>query len=303
MTYFEFIQAQCANTDRPAGGAKNVMFRNLPVSSSGFYAWRKRATGQDPSTATVRRADLLVKITSIHQDSHFTYGSPRITAELRESGVVVTEKTVAAIMAAHGIAGISPRSFRASTTVVDRSAFTPPDLVDRQFDQGRLDAVWASDITYLTCGEGDVFLCAIRDEHSKRALGWTAADHMRAELVVDCLDMAIATRRDNVAGTIFHADRGGQFTSGDVANKCRESGLRQSVGRTGVCWDNACSESFWSLFKHEYYYRHTFTTRAELYVAIDRWMMYYNSRRRHSSIGQISPINYEDTVAALALAA
>jgi len=175
--------------------------------------------------------------------------------------------------------------------------------VDRQFDQGRLDAGWASDITYLTCGEGDVFLCAIRDEHSKRALGWTAADHMRAELVVDCLDMAVATRQDNVAGTIFHADRGSQFTSGDVAAKCRESGLRQSVGRTGVCWDNACSESFWSLFKHEYYYRHTFTTRAELYVAIDRWMMYYTCRRRHFNIGQISPINYEQDVATLAIAA
>jgi transposase InsO family protein len=159
--------------------------------------------------------------------------------------------------------------------------------VNRRFDQGRLDAVWASDITYLTCGEGDVYLCAIRDEHSKRALGWTAADHMRAELVVDCLDMAVRTRGHGVEGTIFHADRGAQYTGGDVADKCQESGLRQSVGRTGVCWDNACSESFWSTFKHEYYYRHAFATRAELYLAIDRWMVYYNSRRRHSSIGQV----------------
>lgn len=279
------------------------MFRNLPVSRSGFYAWRKRGTGGQLSAAAQRRADLLARILSIHKDSAGVYGSPRVTAELRASGIVVTERTVAAVMAAHGIAGISPRSFKMSTTVADRSALTPPDLVNRQFDQGRTDAVWASDITYLTCGEGDVFLCAIRDEHSKRALGWAAADHMRAELVVDCLQMAVTTRGDSVAGTIFHADRGSQFTSGDVADKCRESGLRQSVGRTGVCWDNACSESFWSLFKHEYYYRHAFATRAELYLAIDQWMHYYNSRRRQSSIGQQSPIDYEQTVALMALAA
>ena len=194
MTYFKFIAAEYAHLDSTVCSSKSVMFRNLPVSASGFYAWRRRVTGQAPSAATQRRADLLVKIMAIHQESDRTYGAPRITAELRESGTVVTEKTVAAIMAAHGIAGISPRTFKVPTTVVDQSAFMPPDLVNRHFDQGRTDAVWASDITYLTCGEGDVFLCAIRDEHSKRVLGWSAADHMRAELVVDCLDQAVATR-------------------------------------------------------------------------------------------------------------
>lgn len=243
MTYFELIAAECAQPAEDAGDvSKNVMFRNLPVSSSGFYAWRNRVTGTQLSAAAQRRVDLLVKIRSFHRDSAGTYGAPRITADLREAGERVTEKTVAAIMAAHGIAGISPRSFKVATTVVDPSALMPPDLVNRRFDQGRIDAVWASDITYLTCGEGDVYLCAIRDEHSKRVLGWTAADHMRADLVVDCLRMAIDTRGGNAAGTVFHADRGSQYTSGDVADFCQQFELKQSVGRTGVCWDNACSE-------------------------------------------------------------
>jgi putative transposase len=303
VTFFEFIEAEYATSDGTDNIRKSVMFRNLPVSASGFYAWRARVSGQRRSVRAQRQADLLVKITAAHVDSSGTYGSPRVTAELRDRGEVVTEKTVARLMAAHGISGISPRSFRVCTTLPDRSALVPPDLVDRRFDQGRVDAVWASDITYLTCGEGDVYLCAIRDEHSKHTLGWSAADHMRAELVVDCLDMAATTRRHPVTGTIFHADRGAQYTSGDVADKCRQLGLRQSVGRTGVCWDNACSESFWSVFKHEYYYRHTFATKQELYSAIDRWMIYYNTQRRHSTIGQRSPIDYETSSAQLAHAA
>ncbi|MGS0685656.1 DDE-type integrase/transposase/recombinase [Nakamurella sp. GG22] len=145
------------------------------------------------------------------------------------------------------------------------------DRVERDFDQGRIDAVWTSDITYLTCGEGDLYFCAIKDEHSKRILGWKVADHMRAELVGDCITTAVATRGGHCAGTILHSDKGSQYTSGHVKDIAAGHGLQRSMGATGICWDNAGAESLWSSFKHEYYYRHTFTTKTELIAAVDAW--------------------------------
>jgi putative transposase len=146
------------------------MARLLGVSASGYYAYVKRTAATVLTPRQQRRADLEVKITQVHRESDGTYGSPRVTAELRDQGEVVTEKTVAKIMADIGIEGISPRTFKVKTTVVDPTASFPPDLVNWQFDQGRLDAVWLTDITYLSCGEGEMFLCAIRDGHSGKCL-------------------------------------------------------------------------------------------------------------------------------------
>ncbi|AZI65960.1 IS3 family transposase (plasmid) [Rhodococcus qingshengii] len=250
-----------------------------------------------------RRADLEVKIHAIHRESKGVYGAPRITAELRDRGETVTEKTVAKIMRSLGVAGISPRTFKVRTTVVDPFVSFPEDLVQRRFDRGRLDAVWTSDITYLTCGEGDMYLCAIKDEHSKKVLGWAVADHMRSELVLDALGMAVAERGGDVAGTIMHSDKGTQYTAGILKQACERYGLRRSMGETGICWDNAGAESLWSTFKHEYYYRHTFTHAAELVAAVDYWMNFYNTRRRHSTIGMLSPHNYEQSLTAPIMAA
>ena len=239
-----------------------------------------------------------MKIIDHHRDSGGVYGSPRITADLRAAGERVSEKTIAKIMSEIGLAGISPRTFKVRTTIVDPSASFPADLVERQFDQGRPDAVWSSDITYMTCGEGDMYLCAVRDEHSKRVLGWSVADHMLTELVTDALAQAVAVRGGHVGGTIMHSDRGTQYTGA-----CADAGLRRSMGATGICWDNSGAESLWSTFKHEYYYRHVFATKSELVAAVDKWMHFYNNRRRHSVIGMLSPIAYEQSLNAATQAA
>ena len=291
------MAAECANT------AITRMARLLEVSTSGYYKRAKHSATTELTDRQQRKADLTVKIVDHHRDSGGVYGSPRITADLRASGEQISEKTVAKIMAEIGLAGISPRTFKVRTTVVDPAASFPADLVERRFDQGRPDAVWSSDITYMTCGEGDMYLCAVRDEHSKRVLGWSVADHMLTELVTDALAKAVAVRGGNVGGTIMHSDRGTQYTARAMVQACVDAGLRRSMGATGICWDNSGAESLWSTFKHEYYYRHTFTSKAELVAAVDKWMHFYNTQRRHSVIGMLSPIAYEQSLAAADLAA
>jgi putative transposase len=291
------MAAECATT------AITRMARLLGVSTSGYYKRAKRSVTTALTDNEQRKADLTVKIVDHHRDSGATYGSPRITADLRAAGERVSEKTVAKIMAEIGLAGISPRTFKVRTTVVDPAASFPLDLVERRFDQGRPDAVWSSDITYLTCGEGDMYLCSIRDEHSKRVLGWSVADHMLTELVTDALAQAVAVRNGQVGGTIMHSDRGAQYTARAMVKACAAAGLRRSMGATGICWDNSGAESMWSTFKHEYYYRHTFASKAELIAAVDKWMNFYNTQRRHSVIGMLSPVAYEQSLDAAKQAA
>lgn len=306
--------AKYAGPDGPAGAGDSGpvrfgvrrMARLLQVSPSGYYVHAKRVTATEPATRQQRRADLAVKILDVHAGSAGTYGSPRITAELRDRGERVSAKTVASIMAGIGIEGISPRTFKLRTTVADPAAVFPPDLVRRRFDQGRPDAVWLTDITYLTCGEGDTFLCAILDGHTRRVLGHVVAGHIGSDMVGQAIDNAVACRGNaghDVTGTVLHSDRGGEFTGSLTVQACARHGLRRSMGDTGICWDNSPAESFWSTFKHEYYYRHTFATRAELVAAVDNWIRRYNHERRHSAVGMLSPIQYEQTLTGTANAA
>ncbi len=289
------MEAECANFEICR------MARLLKVSRSGYYLWLFRR--ENPSASEQRRRDLSVRILASHKDSNGTYGARRITSELVEMGDRVSHNTVATRMRELGIEGISPRSFKVTTTVCDPNATYPPDLVERSFDQGRLNAVITSDITYLKIGSGFAYLCAMRDEHSGRVLGFSVADHMRTELVTEALGHAIAIRNGALAGAILHTDRGAQFADRKVAAVCEKTGIQRSMGRTGSCYDHATAESFWSIFKHEYFYRHTFENLAELTRGITNYMDFYNGRRRYSKIGNVSPVNYELSLVGAAQAA
>ena len=276
------------------------MSRLLEVSRSGYYKWQKaqavRLRGENQRQRFLDQLDR--KIHDIWEDSDEVYGAPRITAELAEGGVYVNRKTVAKRMRMMGIEGISPRAFVPVTTIQSKRKSTLPDLVKRLFDQGQLNRVWMSDITYLRTNEGCLYLCVIRDGHSRRVLGWSMDSVQDSYLVERALRMAYTLRGEVPDGVVFHADRGTQFTSEQLWQVCQELGIAQSVGRTGVCFDNAMAESFWSTLKTEFYDRKKWQTRDEARKAVARWIeIVYNRRRRHSSIGMVSPVDFEAQLA------
>ena len=282
------MEAECANFE------VTRMARLLEVSASGYYRW-KAARDRPPLPSEVRRADLDAKIVASHKASGGTYGSPRVADDLHAAGVQVSEGTVAARMAALGIVGVSPRLFKVTTNPEPGPPY-PPDLVNRDFHPDGINELLTSDITYMRLGEGWAYMCAVRDEGSSRVLGFAVADHMRTEIVLDCLDQVVRARSGKVRGTIFHTDRGAQFNDARVIAFCERFGLVRSMGATGSAYDHASAESFWSIFKHEYFYRHSFANLAELRAGIARYISFYNHRRRCAKAGGQSPIGYELTL-------
>ena len=217
-----------------------------------------------------------------------TYGAPRIRHALMRAGVDVGVRAVAALMRRQGLSGPPParRGGRGPVAHEDHCA--------RQWDQGGLDRVWITDFTYLRCAQGCVYLCAVRDAHSRRVLGYAMSEQQSTDLVIAVQDMATATRGTFPAGVVLHADRGTQFTSQKLAAHTRAVKGTVSMGRAGVCWDNAMAESFWATLKTEYYYRRAFTTRDQVYTGVATWIEdFYNRRRIHTSLGGKSPIEYE----------
>ena len=264
-----------------------TLCRLLGVSTSGYRAWH----GRRPSRRAEDDAALCVRIREIHTASRGTYGAPRIHAELSAEGRRVGRKRVARLMRAAGIAGVSRRKGMRTTRRDDR-ARPAPDLVERNFTADRPNRLWVADITYIPTWAGFLYLAVVLDAFSRRIVGWSMAAHLRTTLVLDALDMALGQRRpDNV---IHHSDQGSQYTSIAFGTRCRQAGVRPSMGSVGDCYDNALCESFFATLECELIDRTRFRSHAEARIAVFEFIeSWYNPRRRHSAIGYLSPVNYE----------
>ena len=263
-----------------------TMCRLLGVSPSGYYAWTER----QPSRRAQTDAALVAEIRAAHAASRGTYGAPRIHADLTAKGIRVGRKRIARLMSATGIAGVSRRKF--VTTTIKGGGRQAPDLVDRNFMADRPNLLWVADITYIPTWSGFLYLAIVLDACSRRIVGWSMATTLATQLVLDALNMALVMRRPK--GVIHHSDQGSQYTSIEFGHRCREAGVRPSMGSVGDAYDNAMCESFFATLECELLERRRFKTQAEARIAVFEFIEgFYNPRRRHSSIGYLSPIDFE----------
>jgi putative transposase len=265
------------------------MCRALGVNRTSFHDWERRA----PSDRALSDAWLTDQIKQIHAASDGTYGARRIHAELRtEHRIGVGRKRVERLMRAAGISGLLARK-RRRTTVRLSGVRVAPDLVERDFRPGGPNQTWSADITYISTWEGFLYLAHVQDLFSRRIVGWSMADHLRSELVVDALEMALHRRRPD-GGLIHHSDQGCQYTAVLFTKRCANAGLEVSMGSVGDCYDNAVCETFHASLKKERIYRQSWPTRAAARAAVFEYIEgWYNPRRRHSTLGYLSPIEFE----------
>jgi putative transposase len=260
----------------------------LKISRSGYYAWCDR-----PLSARARRDLWLTeKIEEIHRRSRGVYGSPMIHAELADDyGVRVGRKRVARLMREAGLRGASLRRF-VITTTSDPKAKRPPDLVERRFFAEAPNRLWVADITFIPTWSGFLYLAMVLDVYSRRVVGWAMETHLRTELILAALEMALVQRRPK--GVIHHSDPGCQYTSYAFGKRCQEAGVMPSIGSVGDAYDNAMAESFFATLERELLSRRRFRSAAEAKMTVFEWLEgWYNPHRRHSSIGYRSPVNYE----------
>ena len=269
------------------------MCRVLGVSTSGYYAWQSREKSQR------RRVDeaLAERIERIHRESRGTYGAPRIHAELRAEGERVGRKRVARLMRGANVIGVSRRrSFQ--TTRRDPSARPAPDLVDREFTASGPNQLWVADITYIPTLAGFLYLAVVLEVWSRKIVGWSMSSRLATPIVLDALAMALDRRRP-AEGVIHHSDQGCQYTSIEFGKRCRQAGVRPSMGSVGDCYDNAMCESFFATLECELLDRRRFTDRAEAELAVFDFIEgFYNTRRRHSALGYLAPLIFEQKAVA-----
>jgi transposase InsO family protein len=283
VSLYRFIDAQKASY------TIRLLCQVLVVPESSYFDWN--ASGRDRLAARdAERARRVGEIREVFDGSDQTYGSPRVHRELRNRGVKVSCRHVAELMAAHDIVGLSGREHCTTTTRRDRLAAPFPDLVERRFLPGRPDKVWYGDISYLWVADRFWYLATVIDAATKEVLGWAFADHLRSELICRALHAAVARRGGNVDGLIFHSDRGTQYTSSEYGAVCASYKIRQSMGRRGVCYDNAAAESFFATIKRELIRRYRWDDPKILEISLFKWIeTWYNRRRLHSTIGYRTP--------------
>jgi transposase InsO family protein len=286
---------RCVDDQKGAGFPVTAACEAAGVSTSGYYDWKTRQAA-GPTERQVAEADLVELMRAIFEAADGNYGVPRMHRQLRRAGLIVNKKKVRRLMRKHGLAGRHHRR-RLRTTFPGPDGYVIPDLVGRRFNPGAPDVAWCSDITYIPTAEGWLFLASVLDVGSRRLVGYSMADHMRTELVLDALGMAVAALGGDSAvhGVIVHADRGSQYTSNDYLDYCLDQcrQLRPAVGATGVCWDNAVAESFWGSLKRECIQDRVFATRADARRAIFRWINWYNTTRLHTSLDGVPPLEWE----------
>ncbi|MBE1491007.1 transposase InsO family protein [Plantactinospora soyae] len=264
----------------------------MKVSRSAYY--QHRSAG--PSRRDRVDAALTERIIAVYDASTGTYGSPRVHAELQAAGRRHSRKRIARLMRTAGLCGRTPKRWR-TTTVPDPAAAHRPDLIRRDFTTSAVDVDtrWCGDISYINTWEGWLYLATVIDLASRRVVGWATADHLRTDLVTQALDNAVASCHPT-GPVVFHSDRGCQYTSGQYARLAEQHGIRLSIGRKGQCWDNAVAESFFATIKTELLDRHAWpirtAARTAIFDSIEGW---YNTRRRHSTLGYLSPAAYEST--------